>query len=134
MGINTNAQFLSVVANTWQSLGVSNATVQQFGTLWPDDPADGSPHNTGDGTASTGFQDKRSVRCPNLLTESVTDVAGSRTQGILPLHRRCHSGYPIVQQGAQRCRSYLELQVLASPRQLFDRAGAYHLAEVPYVS
>jgi len=62
-GINTDDQLQAAITtrNGTDFLLLNETSVQQILTLYPDDPSQGIPLNTGDGILASGFQDKRSA-------------------------------------------------------------------------
>ncbi|KAI5481136.1 hypothetical protein MNV49_005571 [Pseudohyphozyma bogoriensis] len=60
-GLQNETQWRTAVANAYSQLtnGNTTGTIDEFSRGYPNDPAVGCPHGTGDGVLPTGLQDKR---------------------------------------------------------------------------
>lgn len=131
VGINNDTQFLAACARKVMSLpgqlhvlirittgayatqGVDNTTIARFTEVFPNDPAQGCPYNTGEGVLPTGLQDKRI----NSVYTSGVD-AGMR--------------YLARQQSAQA--PVFKYHMTQIPQNGTMELGVAHFYEVPYVS
>lgn len=61
VGVNNDSVFEAAIRSNIANLNLSdrNTTVQQILNIFPDDPSQGCPFNTGPGLIPTGLQDKR---------------------------------------------------------------------------
>lgn len=112
VGINNDTQFEQVYTRAYATLNPSNATLDRFPEVFPNDNSRGCPFGTGDGVLPTGLQDKR----VNWL---YTDGLAA---GVRYLSKQFSSVAPAYK--------YHFVQV---PQNSTIDAGVAHFFEVPYI-
>ncbi|KAK9900011.1 alpha/beta-hydrolase [Cystobasidium minutum MCA 4210] len=112
MGIQNDTQFRSAVARAYSTLSLSNKTIDEFLTVFPDDPSRGCPFGTGNGVLPTGLQDKR--------------INWVYTDGL-------HAGVRYLAQKHSKRAPVYKYHFTQVPQNGTIDAGVAHFYEIPYI-